>query len=621
MSHRPTTFLQTVACVCLGVCLATTASTATDARAAQVLKRSAAVAGEARWASLGLLTVKADIVTSGLTGTLETLFDAGTGLFRNTQVLGPASGGDGYDGSVVWLQDAAGQTLLQGSEDAVRGAVNAAYQNARGYWHPDRFPADIAYLGRRSDGGQAFDVLRVTPAGGRPIEEWFGAHSHLLERTVEQAATQTTTTFLGDYRPTLGAQFAYRIRQTTGEAKYDVFVNVTGVDAAASAAAAPFAAPESSHADFGFTNGGQSTTVPFELVNNHMYVEVRLNGKPYVFLFDTGGRNVVTPTTAKELGLATEGALKGNGVGEKAEDFGLTTVAHLEVGDAHLDNQPFVVIALESFGAVEGRPITGVFGYEVFKRFIVRTDYEHREVTLWDPASYHYAGTGTRVPFTFADTNPVVAGEIDGLPGKFTLDTGSRSSLDLSTPFVREHDLVRRWNAGFSAVSGWGVGGAARSSFTRLKSVSLGGIAIPETVVGLSEQRSGAQSDIYLAGNVGAGILKRFTIVWDYPHQQIYFEPNGRFEEPEVFDRAGLWANLGGAGFVIVDVTPGGPAEQAGLKAGDEVRSVDGRAAGSDLSLPDFRQSLKRAPGTPVRLEVVRAGNTMPLTVTLRELL
>ena len=604
----------------IGSALASTSiHAATDPRAEGVLRDAEAAAGEASWSSVPSIRVKSKLTTSGLTGTLETLFDARTGHYRNSQQLGQESGADGFDGKTVWQQDDAGQTTLQGSEDSVRGAANTAYQNARGYFHRDRFPADIVYVRRQKEGVDVYDVLRITPKDGRPMDEWFDLRSHLLARTVEQEATRTTTTYLSDYRRVLGALFACAIRQTTGEKKYDVFLNVESVSAEENLPATAFAAPAEPKADFGIGGDG-TTTVPFKLINNHMKVEVKLNGKPYDFLFDTGGRNVVTPTTARELGLKTQGALQGGGVGEKSEDFGLTKVAHMEVGGAHLENQTFVVIALESLGKVEGQPITGIFGYEVFKRFIVRTDYETQQITLSNPGSFKYSGSGTRVPFTFADTNPVVNGEVAGLKGTFTLDTGSRASLDLSSPFVVRNDLVARWGAKFHGVSGWGAGGAARSYFARPKMFLLGGIPIPDPVVGLSMQRKGAESDIYVAGNVGAGILKRFNIVWDYPHLQIFFERNKNYAQPDVFDRAGLWANMGAHGFTVIDVYSGGPADRAGLKAGDDIVSVDGRVAGRDMSLPEFRQCLKGTPDTALTLNVRRGTQSLVVEIILRDL-
>ena len=51
---------------------------------------------------------------------------------------------------------------------------------------------------------------------------------------------------------------------------------------------------------------------------------------------------------------------------------------------------------------------------------------------------------------------PEVAGEIDGIPGKFALDTGSRSTLDLMAPFVAKHNLVRRYGAKYQGRDGLG---------------------------------------------------------------------------------------------------------------------------------------------------------------------
>jgi predicted metalloprotease with PDZ domain len=151
-------------------------------------------------------------------------------------------------------------------------------------------------------------------------------------------------------------------------------------------------------------------------------------------------------------------------------------------------------------------------------------------------------------------------------------------------------------------------------------SFTFGGVTVANPVVGLSKQRAGALTDIYTAGNVGAGILKRFNITWDYPHNQIFFEKNPNYAARDVFDRAGLWVNLGDKGFDVVDVFDGAPAAEAGLKVGDTILAVDGRKAGSEISLPDFRLRLRDASATKLRLDVARGGQTLHLTVALRDL-
>src|ERR1044071_9275458 len=67
--------------------------------------------------------------------------------------------------------------------------------------------------------------------------------------------------------------------------------------------------------------------------------------------------------------------------------------------------------------------------------------------------------------------------------------------------------------------------------------------------------------------------------------------------------------------YVIAPVK-GGPAEQAGLQAGDIIEYIDGKAT-RDVSLYDARQLLNGAPGSEVKLRVLRAG-TRPFVMNVR---
>lgn len=89
--------------------------------------------------------------------------------------------------------------------------------------------------------------------------------------------------------------------------------------------------------------------------------------------------------------------------------------------------------------------------------------------------------------------------------------------------------------------------------------------------------------------------------------------------------RGGAAANQPGIGaelsqfasylYVIAPVK-GGPAEQAGLQAGDIIEYIEGKAT-RDISLYDARQLLNGAPGSEVKLRVLRAG-TRPFVLTVR---
>src|ERR1041384_4562827 len=87
--------------------------------------------------------------------------------------------------------------------------------------------------------------------------------------------------------------------------------------------------------DFSIAGGAKETTLPIRILNNHIYGYAKVNGKgPYLFIFDTGGANLVTPPTAKALDLKVEGQAPGGGAGEGTVDVGFAKVDSVPVGGA-----------------------------------------------------------------------------------------------------------------------------------------------------------------------------------------------------------------------------------------------------------------------------------------------
>jgi carboxyl-terminal processing protease len=83
-------------------------------------------------------------------------------------------------------------------------------------------------------------------------------------------------------------------------------------------------------------------------------------------------------------------------------------------------------------------------------------------------------------------------------------------------------------------------------------------------------------------------------------------------------NQSGIGAELSQVASYLYVIAPvkGGPADQAGLQAGDIVEYIDGKAT-RDISLYDARQLLNGAPGSEVKLRVLRAG-TRPFILAVR---
>ena len=80
---------------------------------------------------------------------------------------------------------------------------------------------------------------------------------------------------------------------------------------------------------------------------------------------------------------------------------------------------------------------------------------------------------------------------------------------------------------------------------------------------------------------------------------------------PELAESFGLSA---GSGVIITGVLQNGPAAQAGIRPGDVITSVEGRAVNNVAQLLSAVAALK--PGTPATLEVVRKDGKTPVQVT-----
>ena len=570
------------------------------------------------------VTLSADFTYAGqdMSGSGHALTDLRNGRSVDSFKIGPASGANGFDGTDPWQKDISGTVTLQQGGDAQVLAVNDAYRITGKWWRPDRGGAAIVNRGRKWAAGTDYDVLTITPKGGKPFDVWFDAATHLLARAIEKRGSDTVTITMSDYRSVEGVMLPHKVVQDAGSgASYIRTMTLAKVEFLGPQQDSVYAPPKATVTDFSIAGGAAATTIPIRLINNHIYGRAKVNGKgPFLFTFDTGGHNTVASPIAKELGLRIESDLPG--AGEGAAESGLARVDRLEIGNAVVKNQLFAVFPLDKLSDIEGIPLPGMIGYETLCRFVTRIDYGAMTVTLIDSKNFNPKNAGTPVKFTFNDHIPEVIGTFEGLPAKFDIDTGSRSELTLNKPFAAKNGLRVSHPKGVNAVDGWGVGGPSTGYVTRGRTMTLGSVVIDNVVATLTNQDKGVFSGSDYSGNVGGGILKRFVVTFDYGNQTLYLKPlSGPVADTGTFDRAGMWINQSAHGFKIADVTRGGPAEAAGLKTGDTITEVDGKPA-MDIHLYDLRQRLRGdAPGTLVTFTIRRGSKTKIVKVTLRDLI
>lgn len=361
-------------------------------------------------------------------------------------------------------------------------------------------------------------------------------------------------------------------------------------------------------------------TIPFELIDNRVIVDVTVNGKPYKCLLDTGANAAMSEEAAKELGLSVSDAGSGSGVGEHQVRLGRSTVNEFKVGGEKFDGLEFLVAPFDDMPPVFGtKHFDFLFGAPLYERYVVSADYIGKKITLRDPKTFVH-GPGTVLQFTRPNSIPVIEAKLDGVAGKFGVDTGARSALIVYGPFGAKNKLAEKYGAHVEGVTGWGLGGPVRSLLARAKSLEMGGTGVHDIVIRLSTQKGGLTTSSAMDGLIGPDVLKQFMLTFDYSRKQMILEKNANYGKRNTWDRLGAWLGQQGDHFVVIDVIEGSAAAKGGLKKDDEVLAVDGKRA-SDLVLPDLRDQMRiLAVGTKVKLLVRSGGKERELEFTLADL-
>src|ERR1700687_603587 len=115
--------------------------------AAQVLAKAKQRAGGAAVDRLHTLHLRERVQVLGISGEGEDWEDLQTGRFASFQSAGPLSSGDGFDGVIVWSQDATGLAHPTAGARDVAAALSQAYFVSLGFWYPQRAAAILTGAG------------------------------------------------------------------------------------------------------------------------------------------------------------------------------------------------------------------------------------------------------------------------------------------------------------------------------------------------------------------------------------------------------------------------------------------------------------------------------------------
>jgi hypothetical protein len=601
------------------------ARAAVDPAARPVLERYVQAMGGQAYLDLPSLRTRATLHAFGMSGQVESWVvrpDRSASRFQ----IGPIRMSTGYDGATGWRTDPGGKVLrLDGKDlDELKGGL---WLETGGWLQPDQGGGNVTWVGEESDSAGRYAVLDLAPPAGRSRRAYFDRASGLLVKEVAKNDQQTVITRLDDYRSVGDVRMSFRSStEIVGQPLNSIQMTVDSVWVGEDIPAATFA-PPGDVADARYLKTDGVAHLPFEYRARHVWLKASVNdGPPEHFIFDTGASiTVIDSAYAARIGLATEGLQQGQGAGAVGS-ASFAVVPRLRVvaedGDGiELKDVRVGVLSVNSILAPYfWRDCAGILGFDFISRFVDEIDFDRGLLTLYAPATFHYAGAGTAIPMTLAGHTPVVKLKLDGtIEGDFRVDVGSGSTVDLHTPFVKQHDLMKR--TPFVEVTGGGFGGTFTTRMVRMQDLAIGPYSWTDPLVSLSQATAGAFTSEDYAGNIGNRILERFKLTLDYERRQMWLEPGARYARRDVLARSGMQFARTADTVRVMAVLPGSAGAKAGLREGDVVTALDGRPL-AGMGPNDVAAILDEGvEGSAHTLDIVREGKAKRVKVKLREML
>lgn len=370
--------------------------------------------------------------------------------------------------------------------------------------------------------------------------------------------------------------------------------------------------------------------VSFDLVRNLMIIPVYLNGEgPYDFILDSGvGPMIITDSLLVEqfdTGKMSTYTLQGAGEVIKIEAF-YTNRIKAQIGKASIQHIPTVFLKDDPFqiSAYLGRPIHGILGSTFFHSFLIKVNYKSKRLRFYSFSS-RTRRKGTPVPIDIHYRKPYVRAEITqdqeaAVPVLLLVDSGASHALSLEAleekPFPQPETTI-------PANLGIGLNGLVSGNIGRIDQLKLGSFKVQQVIASYPDYADiGAKIDTPSRnGTMGAELLTRFKVTYDYMDSLIYLKGTRDLRKPFDHDMSGLeiYVEYGDTNrYFISRVEPDSPAEQCGFRPEDEVLAVNLTSV-SSLSLDEIYHLLKGGASREVIFEVKRDNERMYMVLTLKK--
>lgn len=294
----------------------------------------------------------------------------------------------------------------------------------------------------------------------------------------------------------------------------------------------------------------KKVTIPFKQINNLIFVDVKVNDVNLTFLLDTGvSETLLFSLEKKEVVFKNVEKVRFSGLGGSDFIEGIkSTHNKVVVNDFFEDNNYEIYLILDedfNFSSHIGIPVNGIIGYSFFENYPSKIDFNKHQITIYNRKFFNERKLKKfeKLPITIEARKPYVVTEVqqtkEFFPAKMLLDLGNSDALWLFPNRIPNFNYNR---PNIDDYLGRGFNGDIYGKRSRIHAFKLGENILKEPIVSMPSEESVKSMNFVenRLGSIGADILKRFTIVFDYENKWFYFKKSNSVKDPFKFNMSGL---------------------------------------------------------------------------------
>lgn len=291
----------------------------------------------------------------------------------------------------------------------------------------------------------------------------------------------------------------------------------------------------------------------FKLLSNLIIFPIKVNGKELNFILDSGvGTTIlfnIHQNDSLQLNNTKKIRLQGLGKDDAVEAI-LSKNNNFSLGAIFGENQSLYVIFDDSFdlSSKVGMTIHGIIGYNILKDFVVTINYSSKKLTFYNPLTYKTKSCSKceTFPLEFNKFKPFINAGVKLeakpskiIPVKLLIDSGGSDAM-----WLFEHskpELIAPSNY-FIDFLGEGLSGAVHGKRSIIEGLIIGQFEFKKPTVSFPDSLSVSHARKFEErnGSIGASILKRFTITFNYPKKEITFKKGANFNNAFRYNMSGI---------------------------------------------------------------------------------